>query len=345
MRPIYVMGAARSGTTWVQNMLGAHPSIATPQELELFPLYVAPWHEHWRGQLPASEDLWRRHRHKGLPAILNQEAFETLLTDLVGRVYAEVLARKPGATTVLEKEPGHTVYSALLLRHFPEARFVHVIRDGRDVAASLLRASSGWGGTWATATVERAAWIWRTNVEHGRRTSLLTPNYVEVRYETLRSDAGPSELARVFRFAGLDAALEECEEIYRRHTLGLNGNRPASSIVWGGEALRRLGGPPEEPEGFFGPARPGAWRDELSPGERWTFHRVAGDMLVELGYAEDGGWTGVGPARAAAAAARLAVDRAARGIRFAAGGARRGYRDANFYEQEFPFAAGWDGRE
>jgi hypothetical protein len=320
VRLIYLIGTPRGGTTWLQNMLGAYPAVATPQELGLFIKYVAPWHERWQLQL----ERGRLDRHMGLPAAISEGVFAEIVTDAVLRVYEEVLALKPGATVVLEKAPAYTRYASLIHRYFPEARFVHIIRDGRDVAASLLRAAGGWGHGWATSSIERAAWIWRVQVETGRRVRNLTSNYLEVRYEDLRSEGGPAILAEVLDYCGLEADEETAATIYETFRLQPEGPEPPSSIVWGGEVFRRHGRP-SEPPGFFGEGRAG-WRSRLSRFEQYVFDDVAGDLLAELGYAEPG-WPEIGAARRAAFRARLAAGRLAIRTRFAAGAARRVFRE------------------
>ena len=328
MQPVYLFGATRSGTTWLQNMLGSQPEIVTPQELDLFSSYVAGLHERWRDHLPESEEEWQRHRHKGLPSVFTEDAFIELVRDLVERVYSEVLACKPSASVVLEKVPGYTEYTDLIYRHFPEARFIHLVRDGRDVAASLARASRGWGRDWAVSSAHRAASIWRANIERGRNASTLGAPYLELRYEELRSPDGPAALERAFAFCGVDVDHEQCTLIHARFSLDArSGVAPPSSIVWGGEVRRRLGTSPSEPKGFFGEGRVGSWRTELGPYDRWIFERVAGDLLRELGYEDGRDWVASDMLTRVVAPARLALGNVVRRTRFASGAARAVFRE------------------
>jgi hypothetical protein len=321
--PVYLFGATRSGTTWLQNMLGSHPAIATPQELDLISRYVDPWRQTWESQLPASAADWHRHRYKGLPSILTEEAFDGIVTDVIGRIYGEVLAAKPTATTVLEKVPGYGQHAALILRHVPNARFIHLIRDGRDVVASLQRAASGWGRGWAPSSAQRGAWVWRTNVENGRAASRLTASYLELRYEALSSAEGPTLLHQAFAFCGIETSPDEARATYERFALTSGGPPPPSSIVWGGEVRRRIGSSPTaEPEGFFGEGRHGSWRTGLGAFDRWSFEHEAGTLLRELGYEPDNQWTSAGIWRVLGPA-RLAFATALPRLRFAAGAARR----------------------
>jgi hypothetical protein len=321
--PVYLFGATRSGTTWLQNMLGSHPAIATPQELDLMSRYVAPWRQTWESQLPASAADWHRHRYKGLPSILTEEVFDGVITDAVARIYEEVLAAKPGATTVLEKVPGYGEHAALILRHVPNARFVHLIRDGRDVVASLQRAATGWGRGWAPSSAQRGAWVWRTNVENGRAAGRLTPSYLELRYEALTSAEGPALLQQAFSFCGIELSSAEARQTFERFALTAGGPPPPSSIVWGGEVRQRIGSSSAaEPEGFFGEGRHGSWQTGLGAFDRWSFDHEAGTLLRELDYETDSQWTSAGIWRVLGPG-RLAFATALRRLRFAVGAARR----------------------
>ena len=93
---VFVIGAPRSGTTWLQNMMGAHPEIVTPQESNLFSVYVALLRREWSRSLPVSANEWQSARHNGLPAILTEEEFNLLIRDFVLSVYDAVRRLKPG---------------------------------------------------------------------------------------------------------------------------------------------------------------------------------------------------------------------------------------------------------
>ena len=79
-----------------------------------------------------------------------------------------------------DKTPAYVLHLETLSALFPESRFVHIIRDPRSVAASLMQRS------WATNTPEGCAYYWRRHVEAGQRVgTALGDRYVEVRYEAL----------------------------------------------------------------------------------------------------------------------------------------------------------------
>ena len=283
--PVFLIGAPRSGTTWLQYMLGAHDLIATPQETNLFSKYLAPLWDTWAKDLRID----RNGRYKGLVACYTQEEFEDALRGIVSGAYRSVLAQKPGARILLEKEPAYSLHVPLITRLFPEARFVHMIRDGRDVVASLLAASRSWGKSWAPSKVEEAAAVWRDHVEAALEGQKLDDRYMQITFEQLLSD-GPDTLASAFRFIGVDTSDEAVREICDRFSFSsvkeTGGSN--SSIVRAGEVLKRCGQTLNEPPGFFREGRAGGWKESLSATDCWYVDRVAGDMLGRLGYASPG---------------------------------------------------------
>lgn len=281
--PLFVIGAPRSGTTWLQRLLASVPQVVSGQETNLFDKYVAPLDETFARQVRQVREL---PRVKGLPTLLSRPAFDALLRDLVVGTYAELGRLKPGATIVVDKNPPHTLHVPLIRRLLPGARFVHLVRDGRDVAASLVAAHAGWGRYWAPARVVDAAAVWRRHVLAARQVP-RDDGLLEVRYEQLRAD-GPAVLRRVFAFAGVDVDLEAARQVLAGQELA--GAPGSDSLVWGGEVCTAGGRLPAEPVGFVRSGLPGTWQQEWSAVERAAFDTVAGELLVELGYAPDRSW-------------------------------------------------------
>ena len=286
--PVFVIGSPRSGTTWLQHMLGSHELICAPQETDLFEGYLGPWRQTWAAQLAESSKPGVRRR--GLPSVLTTEAFGALLRRTAVDIYGRALEAKPAARILLDKEPSNTYQTDLIAAVFPEARLIHVLRDGRDVASSLLAARSGWGRDWAPTTVARAGVTWRDHVVRAREARCLGLPYLEVRYEDLL-ERPVGALVEVLSF--LDIAIDEAaaravtqEFSFDRMRRG-NGTF-VGGIAWTGELSRQ--GPVGEPEGFYRRGANGAWRSEWSAVDQGQFDRVAGRLLVELGYETDREW-------------------------------------------------------
>lgn len=307
---VCIIGAPRSGTTWLQAMLGAHPLIGTVQELKLFDLFTGPWDHSWR----ELEELRRTAGGgpRGLRQIWTDDEFHQRLVALLDDVYGRVLAAKPGATVVLDKSPGYSRYVGHIQRLAPQVKFVHVLRDGRDVAASLRVASRWWARAWAPSDVEAAAGLWRATVLDALQASAFGPeHYLEVRYEDALAD-GPATLRRAFAFIGVPTTTEQVADICAAHRI---------------DRMRASGGHPFRlPPEFFHEGRVGGWRRDLTPTERYLFEAAAGDLLRRLGYADADWWIDRGwdrwllPIRTGGRLGRR-VRRLVAGLRAAAAGA------------------------
>jgi hypothetical protein len=152
--------------------------------------------------------------------------------------------------------------------------------------------------------------------------------YLELRYEDLLADT-PAWLEKALAFCGVEATRAWCEGTSERFRIGdmrADGRRAYDAIVVGGEVAARLGDALAFPEGFFREGRAGGWREAWGSWERAEFDRVAGDLLVDLGYEPDRSWAAPadGSARATIAA-RRALAAAARLTRRRLGPAGRGW--------------------
>ena len=88
----------------------------------------------------------------------------------------------------LEKTPSHALYIPEIKQLLPDSRFIHLVRDCRDVVASLMTASQGWGASWAPSSVELAAAMWAQAPVDAAKVAAknLSPQeFREIRYEDL----------------------------------------------------------------------------------------------------------------------------------------------------------------
>ena len=138
-RLLFVVGATRWGTAWVQNCLDAHPNVLAKGEGHfsdmLFPLLARAFD----GYNTEAEKIGNRMQLAGLPGNAAGFTFDDvdhLLATAVGLIYARWLGDGDGITCIAEKTPEHVLSLDLLDRMFPEMGVVHVIRDGRDEAVS-----------------------------------------------------------------------------------------------------------------------------------------------------------------------------------------------------------------
>jgi hypothetical protein len=298
----FIVGYGRSGTTLLRAMLDAHPDMAIPDESHFVVPMLSRARRYERdGEFDTERftaDLTEHFGFRGwkLPldearAAFRAEPFRSVADGL--RLAFRLYARHHGKPRYGDKTPIHVLHVPLLADGFPEARFVHVIRDGRDVASSYLEQSFG------PSTVAEAAIRWKRAIRRGRRggRGLGPARYRELRYEELVEDP-ELHLRDVCAFLdlGFDPAMLRYHEEDR-----VAAERPH---------YRNVARPPTR--GLRD------WRREMSPDAVATFEAIAGGVLKDLGYPRGAGrlgpeararaaigWTGVQVRRAGHKAGKL----------------------------------------
>jgi hypothetical protein len=208
--------------------------------------------------------------------------------EAIAAVY-EVYAERRGKRRFGDKTPMYMQHLGLLERLFPDAQYVHLIRDGRDAALSFLAMPEGIvTRTWAHPRSAREfACQWRSEVVAARELGATVGprRYHELRYEALVADPA-GELEAICDFAGLE---------FEPGMLDYAGNVDVSAKPH----QRSLERPPT----------PGLrdWRTQLSAGDAAAFDAVAGDLLSELGYDSSGSTTAGGRVSRAWYAARVSA--------------------------------------
>ncbi len=283
---VFVIGAARSGTTWLSRALGGDPRVAATYESHLMNAYVTPLLQTWRDHERTMADVaerWRTdnqppHIAIGLPFLVTEEQLLDGLRGLVTSVFDAVADDDPTAEVIVEKTPSHSAHVAEIEQLLgPEVRYVHIVRDGYDVVGSTLAAGRGWAADWAPTDVMTAARKWAAAVTSARDAAAFGDRYFELRYEDLVAEP-EARLTDVFRFMGLDADRSTAEAALAA----------TDSLHLGGQAARHFDGPFPEPSGFR--------RGERDRPERLQVlvNAAAGPLLTELGYHID---PDVSPAR------------------------------------------------
>lgn len=265
---VFIIGSTRSGTTWLHQMLAEHPGVAAlKQELSIFSRYVA----HVKNCFDA-EEIAEKHLDQGLPVIVPRPEFQEFLRTTLNNLYDRVLARNPGATHILDKRPDYCRYVPVIEEFVPSAKYIHIIRDGRDVAISMRSAKKHMGGF--TNDLGVAATEWCTSVRAGLSAGALvgTDRFLEVRYERLVSDTS-NELSRILDFLNLSKDQGFIDRVATEH------HSTRKLVSKGDGSLNELRGTPDA-----------IWRNRLTLKERYVLDRTAGGLLKSLGYARSDWW-------------------------------------------------------
>lgn len=323
----FVVGASRSGTSWLMRALDFHPEILCQGEGRFFgrdfkvkggeqrstgksgsgvppsSLYNAlAESEHLR--LWMERSVWTREDDI-------EEHFNNLTRESIRYFLTQKLSKSGGKRIVGDKTPftGRTVVREMG-EIYPEARVIHIVRDGRDRVVSLMHIL--WergldrGGVYSLSSEEQdkrdryrenpreflgsgesiftesrlrlTAEQWRAQVGIASQDgpTLLGENYTEVRYEDLL-ERSEEEFGRLLRFLGADSgekAVARCLDLssFEKRSGGRGRGEEDSSF-------------PAARKGIAGD-----WKNVFTEEDKTVFKEVAGDLLVDLGYERDGNW-------------------------------------------------------
>jgi hypothetical protein len=278
---VFIVGCPRSGTTLLQRMVNAHNEIAiTERETHWIPgCFSERIGLTAEGTVTAGLLDWLiKDRHFQTLGI-GLDDLEALASGTEPLPYSKFVTRvfdlygaRAAKSRVGDKTPRYVRVMPTLHALWPKARFVHLIRDGRDVCLSLRdwRKSDRILGdfpTWAEDRVSTAAIFWSWNVRLGREAgaTLGADCYQEVQYEALVAQPR-EECMALSAFLGVDFD-PDMLGFHRGRTrarAGLDAKHAWLPITAG---LRD-------------------WRTQMSPGDVETFEAGAGDLLAELGYSQ-----------------------------------------------------------
>ncbi|MEX0652873.1 MAG: sulfotransferase [Phycisphaeraceae bacterium] len=290
LAPVFIVGAPRSGTTWLQRLLLEHPAICGGQESHFFVRFGPVLRTIEKEQAAASSDA----RAVGLLCYWQVDALQAELRGLWCRTMRPVIEQHPEASVLLEKSPAHALFIDEIRRLLPAARFIHLIRDSRAVTASILAAGrDGWVTRWGSFGARRAAHHWRRHVAAARQAgqSMDASSYMELHYEALHRDAS-AELQRVFAFLKLPCTAEQTAAMVEAQRFDRQKQTGGSAFVIGGE-LGRTARKTVEPAGFFRRGQTDSWRQDLNVVQRWLVWRITRHLMRDAGY-DTRGWRPTG---------------------------------------------------
>ena len=276
---VFIVGCPRSGTTLLQRIVNAHPEIAITPETHWIPRFFDKGWGVTADGFVTPEVIPRLLEHPGFAALnIGREDLVRLMrndrpitySSFVSDIF-DLYGEAQGKRRVGDKTPGYVRRIHTLHHFWPKARFVHLIRDGRDVYLSMANRSlenlkPGIFDAWAEHPVSTAALWWELNVQRGRDvgTELGPKLYYEIRYESLIANSH-AECAKLCFFLGV-AYNDSMLQFYERGigTKPEAGGKPAWQPITSG--LRD-------------------WKSQMPAADVERFEAAAGKLLKNLGYA------------------------------------------------------------
>jgi hypothetical protein len=277
----FVAGAPKSGTTWLQRLLDAHPEIMCAGEGhfvdKLAPLLRTAFSEYNQHQKLVSERVYEGNPYyKGLTG----KQLDLVTVILAGMIMAgRPIDQK--VRCIGDKTPRYTLHLDDLRRVFPTAKFIHIVRDGRDVVIStcyhVLR--TGDDKVFQKDAGNFYKWVaqftnaWANNVRAAEKFGQAQgDSFLQVRYEDLHDQ--PAEvIGRLLAFLGVDDSAEliaRCQESASFEKLS-GGRKPGE----------------EKAQAFMRKGAVGDWRNHFDDRALEIFERSAGNLLRRMGYGEE----------------------------------------------------------
>ena len=281
----FVVGLTRSGTTLLRMMLDAHGELTIPPETHFVPDVIkAARSQAGTDAVLAAFTSNRTWNDFGIDAEEMRERIEAAgPTDAAAvlRAFFTAYAERQGKPRWGDKTPAYMLSVQRIGRTLPESRFIHLIRDGRDVALS----QSARALNEQPPPAEQAArWVKRIRKSREQAATLKGPRYVEARYEDLVRDP-EATLRRICEFIELDWD----EGMLSYH------ERAAERLTEMAGELRAEGGHSTQAAGYRidnhapttkppDPSKLDKWRTGMSAADLAAYEGVAGELLTELGY-------------------------------------------------------------
>lgn len=239
---LFLVGCPRSGTTLLQSLLAANPDILSFPETKFFWYLIPLYKERWRRKLKMVSKKFKPRLREffiediGRPEFLEKFSKFNFLRSQYTQQFIEILdelTATEGKTIWLEKTPEHIYYIDYIEKNVAGLKFIHILRNGIDVVASLHEATqkypNRWGGfSWK---IDDCIKRWVESVEISRQ-YVDKSNHILVRYEKLVENP-QAELIRLCKFIGIDfteSMLENYGSAAEKLTLESGGRTVAKKI-------------------------------------------------------------------------------------------------------------------
>ena len=274
--PFFIIGSGRSGNTLLRSILSGNSDISIPPESYRIPFAIKKFHifnnRDWEDIVPQVlkefEDCkefytWEidiTDAQKRLENIADSKRTLSNIFDELFCTYAE--KHSPGSKIWGDKTPMNTLYLDWIGTVFPRSKFIHIIRDGRDVASSYLKMER-------YDTILEAANRWINSIESAQSFgSKIKENYIEIRYEELVTK--PEEVIKdTCDFLDIDYDSKMLDHTKQVKKLGDTDKEHHSNLS-----------KPISSDSV------GKWRNNLSESDQESISKLLYKHLQRLGYAD-----------------------------------------------------------
>lgn len=274
----FIVGASKSGTTWLQRLLDGHPAIRSAGEGH-FMNHLAPnLTKTLLAYNKQSETRKERASLLGLNGdfpVFDADGLTLLLRTAILTIFDRWVDDIDAIEAIGEKTPEHANAMNELAKLFPASRFIHVLRDGRDVCLSGWHFSQKWSpealkDTTLAQFVAHYAGAWRSRVTQAREFGDAHPGrLLEIRYEALHANP-EAEIKRLLEFIQVASAPDIVESCLEAGSFeALSGGRVRGE---------------EDQNSFFRKGIIGDHRESFTDDAFTAFEDAAGSLLKELGY-------------------------------------------------------------
>lgn len=287
---VFIVGAPRSGTTWLQQLLASYPRARTGPETHLF-AWLVPHIRVWRDELK-----WAKHDRNapgtGPFAYFREEEFFRDLKRYLIVLMQPMIGNLESGEFFIEKTPGHALYIPEIVEFFPDCKIIHILRDARDTVSSNLalnksiRAHRGYNPSWPPSEARRAALDWVKHVGAVTTSSqnLSSNQFYEVKYRDLKAST-ETELLKLSQFLSWDWETDLIKEaVHRNDPRMARKAETATGLPMNGEFQAITGRSVVKTEGTSRKAVVGSWKEELGIKQKISVWLVARKMMKEVGY-------------------------------------------------------------
>lgn len=283
--PIFIGGCGRSGTTLLRILISKHPEVFSGPEFNIHINQILRLKQDYP-YLPQRAYMLRDKKHiQTIARKYNLEVDEVKevidesihFPEFVDRLFS-YLVRKNNKSLWLEKTPKNCNIIDYLFKYFPSSKFIHIIRDGRDVACSLRNHPNSYVDDdgnlqplYIDNPISKCIGRWINDVGVARKYK-DDERYYELKYEDLLQNSY-QEMRQVFSFIGLN--FDDSVDFDQK------AENNKSDIYFS---------PSKNASKQIDKKRMGRWKSDLSKEEAFLIQERAGELLQELEYVKDSSW-------------------------------------------------------